>query len=256
MVPLVDYSCLSREQLIQRLRAQEQISVSYHLLMEQAPDGIFIADTEGNYVDVNQAGTAILGYTREEILALNIADINLLPATELRRLMDSVGWAGILPQALAALGAFLRTEPGLALRATGMNPTGSRAQGVDQRVAVAVALGLANGLAALGGALTAQNQGFAEINMGVGTLIAGAGALLLGELLLRPTAATVGRRRRRRLLILLAWPSTAAATSTSPIATTIASAKWTQPASLPRWRERVRMVTAATVDQQHRQDLP
>src|SRR3546814_5257696 len=95
--------------------------------------------------------------------------------------------------ALAALGAFLRTEPGLALRATGMNPTGSRAQGVDQRVAVAVALGLANGLAALGGALTAQNQGFAEINMGVGTLIAGAGALLLGELLLRPTAATVGR---------------------------------------------------------------
>ncbi len=95
--------------------------------------------------------------------------------------------------ALAALGAFLRTEPGLALRATGMNPTGSRAQGVDQRVAVAVALGLANGLAALGGALTAQNQGFAEINMGVGTPIAGAGALLLGELLLRPTAATVGR---------------------------------------------------------------
>lgn len=95
--------------------------------------------------------------------------------------------------ALVMLGAFLRTEPGLALRATGMNPTGSRAQGVDHRVAVATALALANGLAALGGALTAQNQGFAEINMGVGTLIAGAGALLLGELLLRPTAATVGR---------------------------------------------------------------
>lgn len=95
--------------------------------------------------------------------------------------------------ALVALGAFLRTEPGLALRATGMNPAGSRAQGVDHRVAVATALALANGLAALGGALTAQNQGFAEINMGVGTLIAGAGALLLGELLLRPTAATVGR---------------------------------------------------------------
>lgn len=95
--------------------------------------------------------------------------------------------------ALLALGAFLRTEPGLALRATGMNPTGSRAQGVDHRVAVATALALANGLAALGGALTAQNQSFAEINMGIGTLIAGAGALLLGELLLRPTAATVGR---------------------------------------------------------------
>jgi putative ABC transport system permease protein len=94
---------------------------------------------------------------------------------------------------LAALGAFLRTEPGLALRATGMNPIGARAQGVDQRVTVGLALALANGLAALGGALTAQNQGFADVNMGVGTLIAGAGALLLGELLLRPTAATVGR---------------------------------------------------------------
>ena len=88
MVPLVDYSCLSREQLIQRLRAQEQISVSYHLLMEQAPDGIFIADTEGNYVDVNQAGTAILGYTREEILALNIADI-ILPE-EVSRIPEEV----------------------------------------------------------------------------------------------------------------------------------------------------------------------
>jgi PAS domain S-box-containing protein len=83
-----DYSGLSREQLIEQLRAQEQIHVSYRLLMEQAPDGIFIADAEGNYVGVNQAGAAMLGYTREEVLTMNIADI-IIPE-EVHRIPEEV----------------------------------------------------------------------------------------------------------------------------------------------------------------------
>ncbi len=47
----------------------------FQLLVEQASDGIFLADTEGRYVDVNSAGSNMLGYTREEILQRSIADV-------------------------------------------------------------------------------------------------------------------------------------------------------------------------------------
>ncbi len=48
----------------------------FQLLVEQASDGIFLADSEGRYVDVNSAGSNMLGYTREEILQrFPIADV-------------------------------------------------------------------------------------------------------------------------------------------------------------------------------------
>jgi PAS domain S-box-containing protein len=55
-------------------------------LVEQAPDGIFVADLSGRYTDVNGAGCRMLGYTREEILGKTILD--LIPAEEARRLED------------------------------------------------------------------------------------------------------------------------------------------------------------------------
>ncbi len=94
---------------------------------------------------------------------------------------------------LVGVGAFLRTESGLALRATGVNTPMARSQGVDDRTATAFGLAGANALAALGGALVAQGQGFAEINMGTGILIAGVAAVLLGELLAGPSGSRVAR---------------------------------------------------------------
>lgn len=47
----------------------------FRLLVEQAPDGIFLSDASGRYLDVNEAGARMLGYRREEILARTIADI-------------------------------------------------------------------------------------------------------------------------------------------------------------------------------------
>lgn len=49
--------------------------LSYRSIMNQAADGIFIADQTGRYLDVNRAGCEMLGYTREEILALTMQDI-------------------------------------------------------------------------------------------------------------------------------------------------------------------------------------
>ncbi|MFN0080410.1 MAG: PAS domain S-box protein [Prosthecobacter sp.] len=47
----------------------------YRLLVEQSPDGIFLADNAGRYTDVNPAGAEMLGYTHEEILSRGIADV-------------------------------------------------------------------------------------------------------------------------------------------------------------------------------------
>jgi PAS domain S-box-containing protein len=61
-----------------RSRAEKALQASenhFRLLVEQASDGIFIADAEGKYVDVNSAGAEMLGYTREEILRLSITDV-------------------------------------------------------------------------------------------------------------------------------------------------------------------------------------
>ena len=52
-------------------KSQEQ----YRKLIELAPDGIFIADASGKYVDVNPSGCAMLGYTRNEILSKQISDL-------------------------------------------------------------------------------------------------------------------------------------------------------------------------------------
>ena len=46
-------------------------------LLEQAPDGVFVADLTGRYTDVNSAGCRMLGYSREEILARSITDVIL-----------------------------------------------------------------------------------------------------------------------------------------------------------------------------------
>jgi PAS domain S-box-containing protein len=47
----------------------------FRILVEQASDGIFIADSQGKYLDVNSAGAEMLGYTREEILERSISDV-------------------------------------------------------------------------------------------------------------------------------------------------------------------------------------
>ncbi len=56
-------------------KALQESETHFRALVEQASDGIFIADAEGRYLDVNSAGAEMLGYTREEILQLSIRDL-------------------------------------------------------------------------------------------------------------------------------------------------------------------------------------
>lgn len=79
---------------------------------------------------------------------------------------------------------YLRTDFGMAMRAVGDNPAMITAQGVDRRRMIELGLAIANGLVAFSGALIAQQQGFADVAMGVGTLVAGMAAVIMGETLL------------------------------------------------------------------------
>lgn len=86
-----------------------------------------------------------------------------------------------------ALDWFMRTELGLALRATGDNPAMIRALGANTDHMIILGLAISNGLVGLAGALVAQYQGFADVNMGLGLIIAGLAAVILGETVFRPT---------------------------------------------------------------------
>lgn len=98
--------------------------------------------------------------------------------------------AGVLAVALAL---FLRTDLGMAMRASGNNPQMARSVGIDVDRMVVAGLALSNGLVALAGALFAQYEGFANIQMGVGAVVMGIATLLVGETL-------VGRRTLARSL--------------------------------------------------------
>ena len=82
---------------------------------------------------------------------------------------------------IAILYWFFGTELGCSLRATGCNPSMSRAQGINTDRNKVLALMLSNGLVALSGALLTQYQGFADINMGRGSIVICLAAVIIGE---------------------------------------------------------------------------
>ena len=79
---------------------------------------------------------------------------------------------------------FFSTERGLAIRATGSNPRMARAQGVNTGAMVLVGMAVSNALVGLAGALFAQTQGGADISMGIGTIVIGLAAVIVGEAIL------------------------------------------------------------------------
>jgi len=113
-----------------------------------------------------------------------------------RTTLDVFGWdvavrdAAVLVLMLLAVGlvaaavyAFFRTNLGTAMRATGQNPQMSQALGVDVGNMTVIGLALANGLVALSGALLAQYQGFADVQMGIGMVVWGLASVIIGEAL-------------------------------------------------------------------------
>jgi len=78
---------------------------------------------------------------------------------------------------------FLHTQIGFAMRATGDNEQMIRTLGVNTDNMTVLGLGISNGFVALSGALVAQDQGFSDVGMGIGMIVAGLASIIIGETL-------------------------------------------------------------------------
>lgn len=83
---------------------------------------------------------------------------------------------------------FLGTSFGVAIRATGDNQEMASSQGINTGVTKVVGLALSNGLVALCGCIIAQYQGFADISMGIGLIVAGLASVIVGQAIFGMTA--------------------------------------------------------------------
>ena len=83
----------------------------------------------------------------------------------------------------ALLIAFLGTRLGLSIRATGDNPDMVRASSINTAFTITVGLCIANAMTALSGAVLAQYQRSADINLGTGMVVIGLASLIIGETL-------------------------------------------------------------------------
>lgn len=76
---------------------------------------------------------------------------------------------------------FFRTDLGMSMIATGNNPTMAAATGVNVESMKIAGVAVANGLTGLSGGVVAQYQGFADVGMGIGTVVTGLAAVIIGE---------------------------------------------------------------------------
>jgi putative tryptophan/tyrosine transport system permease protein len=106
--------------------------------------------------------------------------------------------------------AFLKTEIGLAIRATGDNQRMIRSLSANTNLLVILGLGLSNAMVALSGALIAQYGGFADVGMGIGMIIIGLASVIIGEALfgtktlVRTTLAVIGGAIIYRIVVSMA----------------------------------------------------
>jgi len=110
-------------------------------------------------------------YTDLEKLGMNHTNAVMLFA-----LLCVMGLVGILYW-------FFGTETGCAIRATGANHQMARAQGINTNNMIMLGLIISNGLVALCGALIAQSQSFADVQMGVGSIVIGLASVIIGEVI-------------------------------------------------------------------------
>lgn len=129
----------------------------------------------------------IMGRPNLSLLGRPSALVQLSQALGVPRAYENFVAAGIFClAAFLLIFLFLHTELGGALRAVGQNPQLVRSLGMNPDNLLILGLALSNGLVGFSGALAAQYSGFADVGMGVGTIIAGLASVIVGEILLRP----------------------------------------------------------------------
>ena len=100
------------------------------------------------------------------------------PVEQYNQLLVALLFVAVL---LSLIIYLLRTDFGIAMRATGNNPIMTKAMGVNNDRIKIIGLAMSNGLTATSGFLVAQYQGFTDINMGIGIVITGLGSVLIAD---------------------------------------------------------------------------
>ena len=120
------------------------------------------------------AGTSLFGTDRLQVIGWEIStrDVSVLILA-----LVAAAVAG------AILFVFFRTHLGTAMQAAGDNAQMIRALGVNVNAMIILGLALSNGMVALAGALLAQYQGFADVQMGIGMVVWGLASVIIGEAL-------------------------------------------------------------------------
>ena len=125
--------------------------------------------------------------TTKATVALNVNNHNLLLSSRYIRSLSLenplILLVILVAVVIGALYWFFGTEMGCSFRATGANPNMARAQGINTDFAKVLGLVVANGLVALSGALLAQYQGSATVDMGRGAIVIGLAAVIIGEVM-------------------------------------------------------------------------
>ena len=132
----------------------------------------------------------ILGKANQGINA-RVMKVIITQLEKSKAIMALIGFAAVV---IILLYLFFGTELGCSLRATGCNVNMSHAQGISNRFNKVLGLVLSNGLVALSGALLAQYQGFADINMGRGAIVIGLAAVIIGDAIFSHISINFGVR--------------------------------------------------------------
>lgn len=145
-------------------------------------------------IDALLAG--ILVMTGLYSINLNILGRSNIPLIEVDTIFTKIGifsrsiynelWVGLLFLLLLSgmVAYLLRTDFGIAMRATGSSQSMTRALGINNESMKIIGLAIANTLTAISGFLVAQYQNFADINMGIGIVLVGLGSVLIGDALI------------------------------------------------------------------------
>lgn len=129
-----------------------------------------------NLFIMGQANVPLIGDVKTVFNLINLSDSTL--ATIL------IGGI-IIAVVIILLVAFFNTEMGLAARAVGNNEDMSAANGINADNMKIIVYMISNGLIALSGSLMAQTNGYADMSMGIGTIVIALAAIIIAEIMLR-----------------------------------------------------------------------
>ena len=126
----------------------------------------------------------IMGRSNIQLLTVNTI-MTPLENLDINRFIPIIAFFFVVALSIKFLtDLFMHTQLGFAMRATGDNEQMIRTLGVNTDSMTILGLGISNAFVALSGALVAQDQGFSDVGMGIGMIVAGLASIIIGEALL------------------------------------------------------------------------